>query len=52
MDDKVYFQDVPVSDLKNDFIGFEEEIKMIKEGIESESREIGLISDYGSGLIC
>lgn len=47
---KIYFQDNPVNDYKYDYVGFEEQVRMIKEGIESEDTKIiGLISDYGSG---
>ena len=49
MRDKLYFQDFPVSNFKEDFVGFEEEVEMIKEGISSEARIIGLVADYGSG---
>ena len=49
MNDKLYFQDIPVEEYSDDFIGFNEEINMIKEGVESNSKIIGLVSDYGSG---
>jgi len=49
MRDKLYFPDYPVKDLKDDYVGFEEQIEMIKEGIESNSRIVGLVADYGSG---
>lgn len=49
MRDKLYFQDFPVSNYEEDFVGFEEEVEMLKEGIDSESRIIGLVADYGSG---
>lgn len=46
---KYYFQDNPIDNYEDDYVGFEEEVNMIKEGIQSNSRIIGLISDYGSG---
>ena len=49
MRDKLYFQDFPVRNYEEDFVGFEEEVEMLKEGIDSESRIIGLVADYGSG---
>lgn len=49
MRDKLYFQDFPVRNYDEDFVGFEEEVEMLKEGINSEARIIGLVADYGSG---
>ena len=48
-EEKLYFQDFPVNDYKDDYIGFEAEVEMIKESVESDSKIIGLISEYGSG---
>lgn len=48
-EEKIYFQDFPVSDYKDDYVGFEAEVEMIKESVESDSKIIGLISEYGSG---
>lgn len=48
-EEKLYFQDFPVSDYKDDYVGFEAEVEMIKESVESDSKIIGLISEYGSG---
>ena len=49
MRDKLYLQDFPVRNYDEDFVGFEEEVEMLKEGINSEARIIGLVADYGSG---
>lgn len=49
IEEKLYFQDYPVNDYKDDYVGFEEEVRMIEEGIESDSKILGLISEYGSG---
>ena len=48
-EEKLYFQDFPVSDYNDDYVGFEAEVEMIKESVESDSKIIGLISEYGSG---
>lgn len=44
-----YYQDFPVEDYEHDYIGFEEQVNMLKEGIENNARVIGLISENGSG---
>ena len=44
MRDKLYFPDYPVKYLKDDYVGFEEQIEIIKEGIESNSRIVGLVA--------
>lgn len=44
-----YYQDFPVEDYEHDYIGFEEQVNMLKEGIENSARVIGLISENGSG---
>ena len=49
IEEKLYFQDYPVNDYKDDYVGFEEEVRMIEEGIESDCKILGLISEYGSG---
>lgn len=49
MKNKIYFQDYPIKDYKDDIVGFEAEIEMLKEGIESDSKIIGLVAEYGSG---
>lgn len=49
IEEKLYFQDYPVNDYNDDYVGFEEEVRMIEEGIESDSKILGLISEYGSG---
>lgn len=49
MAENLYFQDFPVSDYEDDYVGFEAEVEMLKEGVESDSKIIGLISEYGSG---
>ena len=49
MKNKVYYQDDPINNFKDDKIGFEEEVNMLKEGIEGNAKVIGMISDYGSG---
>ena len=48
-EEKLYFQDLPVNDYEDDYVGFEAEVEMIKESVESDSKIIGLISEYGSG---
>lgn len=47
--EKLYFQDFPVNDFKDDYVGVEAEVEMLKESVESDSKIIGLISEYGSG---
>ena len=49
MHKKIYYQDEPISKFKNDKIGFQEEVRMLKEGLNGNSKVIGLIADYGSG---
>lgn len=48
-DENVYYRDEPIKDYEHDYIGFEEQVNMLKEGIDNNERIIGLISDYGSG---
>ncbi len=45
----IYYQDNPLKSFEEDQIGFEEEVNMLKEGLDGEAKIIGLISDYGSG---
>ena len=49
MSKKIYYQDEPVGKFKNDKIGFQEEVRMLEEGLNGNSKVIGLIADYGSG---
>lgn len=49
MSKKIYYQDEPVGKFKNDKIGFQEEVRMLEEGLNGSSKVIGLIADYGSG---
>lgn len=49
MGKKIYYQDEPIKTFKNDKIGFQEEVRMLEEGLNGTSKVIGLIADYGSG---
>ena len=46
---QIYFQDKPITDYADDYIGFESEADMLLDEIVNDSKVIGLISDYGSG---
>ena len=46
---QIYFQDKPITDYVDDYIGFESEADMLLDEIVNDSKVIGLISDYGSG---
>lgn len=47
--EQIYFQDIPIKNFSEDYVGFNEEVRMINEAIESDCKIIGLISEYGSG---
>lgn len=45
----IVFVNSPISDLKEDAIGFKEQLDILKESIKNGAKMIGLIAGYGTG---